>query len=262
MDEIADAAAISSGSPPEQFTAPCGWATTESVEVSESVTMLAASSSSASAPSPRLASGSVSPWPRVVLSVMVTWSSVSSSTFRAPNPDSVFPVIVEFTNEYVPPPRTALPAPWEVLPENVLAFAVNDESAKFPIAPARPPSFPDRVEWSMVIVESSSVSMPPPPSDSAVLSTIDELVTWSSKTPVAPLSTSRPSCSKAPPQPSAVLPENVEPSMVTVATSESTWMPPPSPLPPLAWLSEKVEPVTVTSPEVATPPPPELPRSR
>ena len=43
--------------------------------------------------------------------------------------------------------------------------------------------------------------------------------------------------------------------MVTVATSESTWMPPPSPLPPLAWLSVKVVPDTVTSPEVATPPP-------
>ena len=42
--------------------------------------------------------------------------------------------------------------------------------------------------------------------------------------------------------------------MVTTATSENTFRPPPSP-PPSTWLSVKVEPVMATSPNVATPPP-------
>ena len=66
--------------------------------MSESVTMLAASSSSAKRAEPTAGERHRLTLPRVVLSVMVTWSSVSASTFRAPNTASVFPVIVEFTN--------------------------------------------------------------------------------------------------------------------------------------------------------------------
>ena len=73
----------------------------------------------------------------------------------------------------------------------------------------------------MVMVAGSSVSRPPPPSLSAVLPETTELVTVSVNTPsaVAPGSASGPCCWKAPPHPSAVLPDRVEPSMVTVASS-------------------------------------------
>ena len=66
---------------------------------------------------------------------------------------------------------TAPPSEREVFPENVLAF---DEKLVAPpnppTAPPQPPVLSESVEWSIVMVASSSVSSAPPPLLSAVLS--------------------------------------------------------------------------------------------